>query len=136
STSRGLVDGEGPAEEDLPSLGHRDLDELAGLGLIRDVRRHQRDGVIGAGAAVRQDFASGSDHRASSVATDRAGTASISTSTSCSDAGGSGSAAWYSCSGMGTDPPARSASIPWTAARMPCTVVIHGTPAAAAAVRM
>src|SRR6266550_4060670 len=48
-------------EKDLPSLWDRDLDELARLGLIRDVGGHQRDGVIGAGAAIRQDFASRSD---------------------------------------------------------------------------
>src|SRR5206468_9324988 len=118
-----LMDREGPPQQGIPSFRHGHLHELARLGLVGDVRSHQGDGVIGPGASIRQDFAVGSDHAVSSLLIETTGIGSSSTRVSCSPIIGEGRAAWYSWRERGDPPPARIASIPCTAARIPGTVV-------------
>src|SRR5712691_7591272 len=130
SSPRGLVDREGPSEHELPGLRYADLDELAGFGLLSDVGSHQRQRVVRPRPAVRQHFALRSDHAVPS------GAVAASTRAWPGEAIVGGSAAWYSCSDRGAAGPARSASIPCTAARTPGTVVMQGMPLRAAAVRM
>src|SRR6266511_4109043 len=136
SSARGLVDGERPPEQEVPAAGHRDLHELAGLGLVRHVGGDQRDRVVGAGAPVRQHLAPRSDHRSSFDSAPTREGSPTPTSESCSGPPGGGTAAWYSWMERGTAGGVRRASIPCTAARIPGTVVMQGTPTAAAAVRM
>src|SRR5205085_8938591 len=104
-------------------LGHGHLDELAGTSAFGDLRRHERDRLVGARRARRQDLAPGPDHG--------------DTSSSPSSTGpGATILRWISCRDRGLAPSVRSASIPCTAARAPGSVVTQGTLAAAAAVRM
>src|SRR5262249_21204895 len=120
---RGLVDRKGAAEREGAVLGHADLDELAGLGLLGDLGRDERERDIGAAPAVREHLAASADHGA--IAKARSGPEAVVGSI----------AAWYSCSDRGA-PDAWAASIPCTAASTPGIVVMQGTPARAAAVRM
>src|SRR5207244_3441444 len=126
--SGGLVDREWPPEQEVAPFGHADLNELAGLGLVGDLGCHQGQRPVRSRTPVRQDLAARSDHAISPIIWPW----------TCGDAaaGARVTAAWYSCSDLTPQPPARAASMPWTAASTPGMVVMHGMPALAAAVRM
>src|SRR5439155_14219081 len=130
----GLMDAERAPKQELPVLRHADLQELAGLRRIGDLRGHQCQRVVDPGAPHGEHLAPSPDHGVPPDAPiARTGTVS---SAEMKRSPAAGLAAWYSCSGTGTCEPERRASIPWTAARIPGTVVMHGTPARTASVRM
>src|SRR5439155_7775957 len=131
SAASGLVDGERAAQEDVPPLGDGDLHELARPGTFGDVGSHQRERRVGAGSAVRKDLTSSTDHAPTSTVDARPGPVRSPDSSSTGRP-----AAWYRWSARGGGAAIRRASMACTAACRAGTVVMHGTPAATAAVRM
>src|SRR5207249_9059386 len=93
-----LMNGERTAQQEVPFLGHPDLDELSRLGPLGYLGRHQRERMIGTGSAVREHFAVACDH---SVSFELAAT-SWSSGPSKIGATTIDFAAWYSCSGRGS----------------------------------
>src|SRR5207245_11559522 len=124
----GLMDGERPPQEEGPAFGDPDLDEMARLGPLRDLRRDQREGCVRARTSVRKDFTARADHAISSPTPATAASAGSGTITGRRPSA-SATAAWYSCRLRTAPEPMRTASIPCTAARTPGIVVMHGTPA-------
>ena len=62
TATRSLVDRAVPAQHELPSLGHRDRQELTGTGPLGDLRRDERDRLIHAHLPAGQDLGAGALH--------------------------------------------------------------------------
>src|SRR4051794_7640603 len=135
-----LVDRERAAQQHAAVVtSDGDRDELAGLRLLGDAGRDDRHREVGPdlldGEHLSLDL-----HRRHDASSAELSAAAVAPAAAGADRSAWPRAArmvrWCSCSGATPISPARSASMPCTAAASACTVVRHGTPRTTAAVRM
>src|SRR5687768_739856 len=132
AAARRVVDRQVPPQEEVPARGHLDGDELPRPRFLRDLGCDDGELVIGAELARREHLGADPLH----AAPPPRARARLASNPKRSWTGRARAPAWCSWIESGSVAPARSASIPRTAANAPGMVVRHGTPAAAAAVRM
>src|SRR5438128_7097306 len=124
------MDREVTTEDERSTFRHRDREELTGACTFADLGSHQGDRLVDADLARRQDL------RASAFHADAPATPAASSNVSRTWIGPSRATAWCSWIDIGTVGSPRSASMPRSAANAPGSVVMQGTPVAAAAVRI
>ena len=94
--ARRLMDREVPAQHEVAVLGHRDGDELAGTGTLGDLGRDERERLVGAEAAGRQDLGADALHAAGPSASAGDSAAAAASNVSRTWEGRSAAAAWCS----------------------------------------